>query len=150
MPFFSRTRSSVYGVAYVLFLLVATLYPFRFHFTTEYYHHRLPTINWFPFDLSMTDFHSRRTWADYFSNVILFVPFGFLGFKACGGISRRLNTRRVLGMLAVGLVFSAGIEFTQLFTETRFTSMSDVICDTIGTALGALLAAGIDVLFAAA
>jgi len=146
MRIFTRTRSSVYGVAYTLFLLAATMFPFRFHFTAAYFHHRVPTINWFPIDPYTGDLDSRRTYADYVANIALFVPFGFLGFKALWGSPKG----RILVMLAVGCIFSSGIEFTQLFTETRYTALSDMIFDTTGTTLGALLAAHLDRMFSEA
>ncbi len=146
MLFFSRTRSFVYGTAYVFFLLAATMYPFRFHFTAEYFQLRIPTINWFPIDLSAGQLDSRRIWADYFINIALFVPFGFLGFKAGSGKSVKW---RIFRMILLGLVFSTGIEFTQLFTETRDTTLTDVIFDTTGTGIGALFAAAADQVFGA-
>jgi glycopeptide antibiotics resistance protein len=65
------------------------------------------------------------------SNVILFVPIGFL-------VNAWL--RRPWLTILFGLVFSAACEFAQSFLPGRDADINDVICNTIGAGIGALLA----------
>jgi len=67
-----------------------------------------------------------------FGNLLMFVPFGAL----VAWLSRR---RRVLAATSVGLLFSVGIEVTQLGLG-RVGDIDDVILNTAGAFLGALLA----------
>lgn len=67
--------------------------------------------------------------ADVVSNVILFAPFG-LALAALGVRPRRL--------VLAGAALSLCIEFTQQFIPGRDPSLSDVVFNTTGTALGFL------------
>jgi hypothetical protein len=73
-------------------------------------------------------------------NFIMFVPLGVLaGFWV--GVNRR-RARWSATLFAVGLValFSSAIEVLQLGFPERFTSINDVILNTLGGAFGVLLA----------
>jgi VanZ family protein len=71
------------------------------------------------------------------SNVVLFVPFSLLGLLIW-------PSRRVLGWTAAGALLSATIELVQLvFLPHRFATVSDVVANTTGALLGALLATGV-------
>ena len=80
---------------------------------------------------------SRRSLADYPDNVAVFIPFGFLGCRCLGG-GRSLF--KAAGIVFTGMLFSLGIEFLQLFTETRYTSWTDVATNTLGTLIGVWIA----------
>jgi VanZ family protein len=77
--------------------------------------------------------------SDAVVNVLLGVPLGFalLG-AACG--SRQIPARRAVlrGLLLLPgcVVFSAAVEFTQLYTPARFCSGFDVLAQTLGAVLG--------------
>ncbi len=77
--------------------------------------------------------------SDAVVNVLLGVPLGFalLG-AACGGRSVPVPrvTRLGLALLPGCVLFSAAVEFAQLYTPARFCSGSDVIAQTIGAAVG--------------
>jgi hypothetical protein len=68
--------------------------------------------------------------ADFTLNILLFVPLG-VGLAMMGA-------RIPLAALA-GLVFSAAIETSQLWIPGRFPSMTDVLSNSLGTVLGAVL-----------
>lgn len=72
------------------------------------------------------------------ANVLLFVPWGFFTFIAFYGIDRPTLQTYVLTIL-FGLSFSLGIEGWQYFLPSRVADVSDVIWNTLGTTLGALL-----------
>lgn len=77
-------------------------------------------------DLELDPLHDFKTF-DAVANLLLFVPFGAV---LC---LRGWPLRRAAAM---GIVFSASIELAQLVIPGRTTSLDDVICNTLGTALG--------------
>ena len=77
----------------------------------------------------------------YFENVLIniagFVPLGFF-FCAYFSSVRRLD-RAVLATIVLGGVVSFGIELLQAFLPTRDSGMTDIITNTFGTGIGAML-----------
>jgi glycopeptide antibiotics resistance protein len=68
------------------------------------------------------------------SNVALFVPFSLLGLVVW-------PSRRVLAWTAAGALASTTIELVQLLLlPQRFATVSDVLANTSGALLGALIA----------
>lgn len=82
----------------------------------------------------------RSTLFDLFGNVGLFVPFGVIA-----GLTLEQKTRSQLERVGIvfvaGLLFSLSIEATQFWLPTRFTDIDDVIFNSSGALLGALLVA---------
>jgi glycopeptide antibiotics resistance protein len=72
------------------------------------------------------------------ANVLLFLPWGFFTFICLYSISRPTLQTYVLTIL-LGLSFSLGIEAWQYFLPSRVADINDVIWNTFGTVLGALL-----------
>ena len=70
------------------------------------------------------------------ANVAMFVPFGVLALTA-------YRWMRVWSATIAGLATSGIIEGVQLFLPTRYATVSDLIANTAGALLGALLVAGI-------
>ncbi len=79
--------------------------------------------------------------ADWVSNILLFVPLGFL----CLGVwavDRRNNYLAIFKMAFVGVgcfLLSVTIEFTQLWFPPRTVSQNDIVAESIGGLLGAAL-----------
>src|SRR3989442_6439256 len=73
----------------------------------------------------------ERGVADVIVNVILFVPFG-AALSVAG--------TRLLRVCLVAALFSGAIELTQLFVPGRDSSLSDVMSNTTGAAVGYALA----------
>ena len=97
--------------------LVITMAPFRFESRPV---HGL-SWEWTPFDLVM--------------NVAMFVPLGFL-FR----VTRPRGSRRAWYMaIVIGALLSTTIETAQLFEETRYSSLLDILTNTAGAAVGSLL-----------
>ena len=69
------------------------------------------------------------------ANVALFVPFGVLAMTA-------FRWMRVWSTTAAALVTTGLIEGVQLFLPTRYSTVSDLIANTVGALIGALLVAG--------
>jgi glycopeptide antibiotics resistance protein len=95
--------------------------------------HRLP-LN----PLVSPDTGGRLSIPDVVQNVLLFVPFGALGFLA--GTRTPRKPRRIVLVTLLGAALSVFVEILQLFTNDRVTSLGDVTANTIGTLLGAILA----------
>lgn len=72
------------------------------------------------------------------ANVLLFVPWGFLTFLALYNLERPTLQTYILTIL-LGLSFSLGIEGWQYFLPSRVADINDVIWNTTGATLGALL-----------
>jgi glycopeptide antibiotics resistance protein len=88
---------------------------------------------------NFTPFRNSGGPLDLWGNVGLFLPFGVLA-----GIIPEQKTRpawaRVLLVLGAGLLISVLIETTQFWLPTRSADIDDVICNSSGALLGAILA----------
>ena len=72
------------------------------------------------------------------ANTLLFVPWGFLMFIALYTLDRPTLQTYVLTIL-LGFTFTCTIEAWQYFLPTRVADINDIIWNTVGTALGAIL-----------
>jgi glycopeptide antibiotics resistance protein len=72
------------------------------------------------------------------ANVLLFVPWGFLMFIALYTVDRPTLQTYVLTVM-LGLTFTCAIEGWQYFLPDRVTDINDIIWNTTGTMLGAIL-----------
>jgi hypothetical protein len=68
---------------------------------------------------------------DIFLNLVLYCPLGYF-------ITRGRPRRRVWWAVLYGLLLSMATELTQVYSHSRFPSMTDVCTNTIGAWLGAL------------
>ncbi len=72
------------------------------------------------------------------ANVLLFVPWGFLTFIAFYNVERPTLQTYILTVL-LGFCLSLGIEAWQYFLPSRVADIDDVIWNTSGTVIGAVL-----------
>lgn len=72
------------------------------------------------------------------ANVLLFVPWGFFAFITLYNVERSTLQTYVLTIL-LGFSFTLGIEAWQYFLPSRVADINDVIWNTSGTILGAIL-----------
>ena len=72
------------------------------------------------------------------ANVLLFVPWGFFLFIALYTVERPTLQTYVLTVL-LGLTFTCTIEAWQYFLPTRVADINDIIWNTTGVLLGAIL-----------
>ena len=76
-------------------------------------------------------------WKNVLINIAGFVPLGFF-FCAYFVSVRRMN-RAVFATIALGAAISLTIEVVQAFLPTRDSGMTDIITNTLGTSIGAML-----------
>lgn len=120
-------------VVFILYILVCTLSPFTFSLEPS---RSLYSLYDEKFD-TYSVFWSLPAW-DVFTNILLFVPFGFL-FVALPVLSPCRHATQILysAMSACGLSFL--IESCQLFLP-RAPSMVDIFLNTVGGMTGAMIA----------
>lgn len=75
---------------------------------------------------------NKRNNAFVIENVLLFIPFGFLGGWAFESM------RNVLCCTALGAAVSVGIECLQLVTERGFFQIDDILTNTLGALIGGI------------
>lgn len=120
-------------ILFTLFIFYGALIPFNISLQSDVVIYNIGRINWTPFvDLDGT----RASIPDIVQNILFFIPFGFLGLLS---FSRHKFFALFL-VIFFGFVISLNIELLQLTTRDRTTSITDLICNTIGTAVGAVTA----------
>ena len=123
---------SVVFMIYLLYLLVFTLSPFTFSFDSS---RSLPGLLLQRFDFHFA-FWRMPLW-DVFSNILLFVPFGFLFVSLPGVGFCRLKTKLFLTGFSACLA-SFSLEMAQVFLP-RFPSLVDVFLNIVGGITGGLI-----------
>lgn len=94
-------------------------------------HHSFLTLPWYEF------YHSWDYFSDVLRNIVGFMPFGFL---VCALLSFSPARRHaLLYSILLGGLLSFCIEVLQSFIPQRGSGVTDIITNTLGTALGALL-----------
>jgi VanZ family protein len=119
----SHRRALVFLVVYAATVLYICLYPWEFYWNRHTY-----PLMWLPLD-------SPRAILDFLLNVVLYVP---LGAAACLAVEDGAAGR--LLAIPLGAVLSFGVEWTQRFTFVRSGNLDDLTANTLGTALGAIMA----------
>jgi len=122
-------------LAWCAFIAYGSFIPFHFDTSPDVVRARLAEVQLYPYQDGVRNF-SRL---DVVSNVLLFVPFGFLltgpGFwRGARGWILRIATAGALAAL-----FSLSVEIGQLFSPGRTASVIDVEADVAGAVLGACL-----------
>ncbi len=70
---------------------------------------------------------------DVVANIALYLPFGYTLARASADRARRWHA------VVLGGVLSLAIEWSQLYSHSRFPSVQDVLCDIVGAWGGAWL-----------
>ena len=117
---------------YGLLIFYITTVPFDFKISTKNIAEEWQQAEKIPF---LRANHQHASGSDLLSNFLLFVPLGFLLF----GLRRRHTFRSVIAVTATGFAYSLFIESFQLLLDDRYTSVNDLMMNTLGTAAGAFL-----------
>jgi len=75
---------------------------------------------------------------DIVVNILGFMPFGFFTYAYLRHVGRLGKVPSALIAIALGGVTSLAIELLQVFLPTRYSSLLDLIDNTLGTALGVI------------
>lgn len=84
-------------------------------------------------DLTSLDPITSATVFEFLANIVLFAPLGLLLMIA-------FSQAETWGVLLIGYSVSATIELVQTVLPSRYPTLSDVLANTLGTAIGCLLA----------
>jgi VanZ family protein len=118
------------------FIVYGSLIPFRFSADTDFVLSNLAKVQFFPFQAGSKNF----SLLDIVSNVLLFIPFGFLLSGSGLDILGRSWLQRVWTTGVLAFVFATLIEAGQLFAAGRRASGIDVESDVLGALLGGVAA----------
>ena len=89
-------------------------------------------------DLFIDSFHSSTNIKDYIRNILLFVCFGISCAKIL--INKKSTTRQILIVsFILSTVFSLSIELIQILLPSRVSSLSDILCNSLGGLIGSVL-----------
>jgi VanZ family protein len=114
-------KSTILASMYLGYVLIFTLHPFEFSRTG-------------PQSFSVLGLEPR----DFVLNTLLFIPLGV--FVYCRLVTDEKKLSTILVVAIVGVVISVLIELFQIFLA-RYPSAVDVVANTLGTVVGAVLAA---------
>lgn len=128
--------------AYVLVVLALTMFKGYFAigrlWRTEVHHVR--AVEWMPFDELLRAPMAFTTLFGYVGNIGLFLPLGVLVFSLLQHHGIRHPLRRTVLISAAA---SLSIEVTQYILANGYSDIDDLMCNTFGGFLGALLAQGV-------
>jgi glycopeptide antibiotics resistance protein len=128
-----RGTYALAAIAYLGFAVYVSLVPLEFH----------------PGNLEQawTDFRASivlpmyvQSRTDFTTNVLLFVPLGYLAAAAVGTGWKWLSARAAAAFMVVPacIAASVGIEFAQAFFQGRTSALSDIVGESTGGLLGAI------------
>lgn len=120
-------------IVYIIVMIFFVLRPFNFTFPHLY------VVFSFAFSAD-GGIHFFKNWTkrDFFNNIVLYLPFGFLVFAALKN-SVRYSGSAVLKTSAMAGVLSATLESLQIFLPSRESAISDLIANGLGGTIGAYM-----------
>ena len=132
----SKRAQRILLVAWCCFIVYGSFVPFHFSANPDFVRSRLAQLELFPYQEGTRNFSVL----DLVSNVLLFIPLGFL--LSGSGVWRTGRSWALrIGVSAVlALLFSTSIELGQLFSPGRTASGIDIEANVTGALLGAILA----------
>jgi VanZ family protein len=127
-----KSTARLLWAMFALFVVYGTTFPFKFDVGWHGFLREAQRINWRPLGGTAGNLQV----SDLVQNVLLFMPFGFLGYFSL--VYKSSWGRKALVVL-MGMSLSACVEFLQIFSPVRYPALSDVLTNTLGTAAGVLL-----------
>jgi len=123
----------VIWAVFALFIVYGTLIPFNVDCSPNTIIANISDIVWTPF---IDSDGTRASIPDVVQNILLFIPFGFLGFLA---LTSNRNIRIFIVVFS-GFFLSLSVETLQLLTIDRSTSVTDLATNGSGAFIGTVLA----------
>lgn len=118
------------GALYVAFIVYGSLVPFAY--APRALAGALTTYSSMPY--LRLGIEAR---ADWVANILLFVPMGFLAANAVS--AGRPAWARLPVATALCIALAAAVEFAQIFFPPRTVALNDIVAESIGAVVGALL-----------
>ncbi|WP_196139368.1 VanZ family protein [Aliikangiella sp. G2MR2-5] len=117
-------------------IIYGTLYPFQFVWPN------LEQIEWLDWG---TQVSQRTTNGDRLSNLLTFIPIGFIGLLLCPRPAKKYNSQiviltRALWVLLAACSFAYLLQIVQFFTPRRVPTAADVLYNCWGVIVGLLVA----------
>jgi len=123
-------------ILYALLIFYATTVPFDFGLTIKSIANEWHQAEKIPF---LQEDYTHVSGSDMLVNILFFIPFGFFLYATLCERKRQFAHPLRLVVIA-SLLFSLFIETFQLLLNDRYTSINDLISNTAGGGLGALVA----------
>ncbi|AOE48819.1 VanZ family protein [Kangiella sediminilitoris] len=116
----------------IFFIAYGSLYPFNFDFSRP-----------IPADLGewLMNWEQRTIRSDVIANILLFIPYGFLGALSIQQQRRRHLLFSIAVMLIVGIIFAFCLQFIQFYLPSRVSHAADALLNAVGILIGIALAA---------
>ncbi len=116
----------------IILIAYGSLYPFNFDFNRS-----LPTdfVAW------LQNWEQRTIRSDLIANILLFIPFGFLGALNIQQDGRRSPLLSAIWLLLMGIAFALSLQILQFYLPSRVPHAADALVNSIGILLGISLAA---------
>ncbi|GEM_PF-1581935 len=125
----SKSTARLLWACFSAFIVYGTTFPFRFNIGWHTFLAATSRINWLP----LGGGQGNPNVSDIIQNVLLFMPFGFLGYFS---IVYKSSLLKKAAVVVMGASLSVSVEFLQIFSVTRYPALSDVEFNTLGTAVG--------------
>jgi glycopeptide antibiotics resistance protein len=123
-----KSTARLLWMLFASFVVYGTTFPFSFSVGGNM-DSLLLRINWRP----LGGVAGNLLVSDIIQNILLFIPFGFLGYFS---LIHKSSWLKKSAIVAMGAMLSASVEFLQIFSPLRSPALSDIIFNTLGTALG--------------
>ena len=133
---FFRRIITVLLFSYSILILYGTLKPFNFTVNSKILATRSEPIEWVPFSYVCPS--CGYNIKNKVINLFMLIPFGFLLLIQCNHFRQIIH--KLLLTTVTGFCLSLSIEVTQYFLPQRTPSMSDVLMNSIGAWIGAVIA----------
>ena len=111
----------------IIAIAYGSLYPFDFDFAE---------LSERTLEAFLGSWRARSSRGDLLGNIILFMPFGFIGTIAT--VDRSHALRRAVLVLVAAAIFATVLQFAQLYLPSRTAALNDVFWNLLGTAVGCL------------
>jgi glycopeptide antibiotics resistance protein len=123
-----KSVARVLWACFTFFVIYGTTIPFSFDLQDRSLAWIIHKVNW----SALGDGHGHGI-PDIVQNVLLFIPFGFLGYLS---LIEKRSIPKLIAIVLLGTGLSTMVEFLQVFSWTRYSALSDVVTNTVGTAVG--------------
>ncbi|MEW6096478.1 MAG: VanZ family protein, partial [bacterium] len=123
-------------LVFVIYVIYGTLIPFDFSLQLEDIAQSITRANFIPF---YNEYEGRRfSIPDVVSNLLLFLPYGFLLYWGLQNRGMGIAKCKLI-CISSAFLFSSILEFLQVFSILRRSSVTDIINNTISTWIGCIL-----------